>query len=658
MNRKLLNGLIVAAVALGGVGTFTSCKDEDYTNDLILGQKDLTEQIQAIRSITDSQFKTNLETWLNNWTSNASAGGFSSYDEMVAAADAMYKIYQDIMENYPNISAETEKYITNLYDWMFNNEISKSDWYDLIFKVAQRATSININSVYNPALGSINLPVGLKSTILAAYKVSEDGVEDYNFPEDADMHLAGTLEWSPAIVEALGVVANVVEETKPITAGGYADYSEYEAGNLGGLYVNINPSSVDFTNDELYTISLVDSKGTEVLGSDNLTISANDDDFYFGIDTPYYEESTRTEGGVYHIAANLTEDVEALEYIDLSEAQDFLSDIKAAVKDKSISNIAYLGEQLYKALNNRFPAYALEVAWQENEVDQETGEAVGEITNSVKSAYDIAAAVVTPLSYATDIETLMGAAHLTGKYLPTFSPLSEYLESLNFEIELPTGMATIEYENNVLTITDADGTVLYSETMSGNTEEALATAIKAVNGDVEGLINGLNQFNAAVEPFQDMINRVKNSNKLHYADKLVEIYNKVAGKVNNVLANPNHYLQVAAIYSDGNGYYHHLSTNANDPVIAGDAIELFLTSYTGDVVVPAMYKCVAVTAIDGVAVKEAQDAGEMVNVVFPGYQQRVAVDLSGFAGKTVQLTYVSVDYHGVTSAQNYYVKVQ
>ena len=713
MNRKLLNGLIVAAVALGGVGTFTSCKDEDYTNDLILGQKDLTEQIQAIRSITDSQFKTNLETWLNNWTSNASAGGFSNYDEMVAAANAMYKIYNDIMNNYPNISAETEKYISNLYDWMFNNEISKSDWYDLIFKVAERATSIEINQTYNPVLGSIDLPVGLKTTVLATYVV-DGSFQDYSFPEDADMHLVNASPISQSN-SAWAVIAQIAEG-KTISNGMYSD-TEGE-GEMGGLYVNINPSSNDFTTDN-YTLSIVDAKGAEVVSGDYLTITPNEDDLYFGVNTPNY--STRTEGGVYKVTVNVPED-NAFELIDLENAKDYLSDIKAAVKDKSISNIAYLGEQLYKNLNNKFKAYALEVAWEELVVDQTTGsasfltrdgeegddenteEGEGEvegddegdnagdstsdkntITNSVKSTYDIAAAIVHPLSYGLDLATLMGDAHLAGKYLPTFSPISEYLETisnkLDINVELTTGEVksyTIEIDdtNNTLYIKDNEGNIVgdpngytYTGTVtSGDFNDVLVTVLNELNAEsaagtndvIKNIQSSVDDLNAAIEPIKDLIERVKNSNKLHYADKLVEIYNKVAGKVNNVLANPNHYLQVAAIYSDGNGYYHHLSTNPVMPVVAGDAIELFLTSYTGDVVVPSLYKYVAITAVDGKAATAADNAkaGEMANYVMPGSQQRVALDLSSFSGQTLTLTYVSVDYHGATSAQNFYVTVQ
>lgn len=673
MNRKLLNGLIVAAVAFGGVGTFTSCKDEDYANDLEIGQSDLAAQIKAIRDITDAEFKQNLETWLNNWTGENSDW---TYPEMVAAADAMYKIYDDIMNNYPNISADTEKYIGNLYDWMFNNKISKSDWYDLIFKVADRASSIEINATYNPVLGSIKTPVGLTSTVLATYYV--ENANEFSFPLDADVHLAGNITWPTSITDALGVIASLKPETKEVVNGMFTD--AMGEGNMGGAYVTVNPSSVDLSDTEKYTVSVVCATGETILGADELEIVPNEDKLYFGF--------TRSEGGIYKIMANPSEENANLIKSDLQSDDkiEFWKNVKTALKDKDLSNIAKLGEDLYKDLNNVFEAYALEVAWEENVVDPETGESTGTITNSVKSPLDLAAVAVHPLSYGSPVDEVLGA--YSDKKLPTFSPISEYLQrisnKLNIEVTLSTD-EVLSYEIEVdetagkLYIKGSDGKYYgdangypffvgdyndFDELLIAVLNQINMESASGTNATIESIKSSVEDLNASLGDFKSYVDRIAESNKLHYADKVVEIYNKVAEKFNNVLANPAHYLQVAALYSDGNGDYHHLSTNSLMPVVAdtemGDGIELLISSYTGDIVVPSLYKYVAITAIDGKAATAEQNAAAGLNQVLPGHAMRVAVNVNNkdFIGKTLQITYVSVDYHGVTSAQNYYVYVK
>ena len=66
MNRKLLNGLLVLTVAAGGVGTFTSCKDEDFRSQEIQ-LSSLQAQIDALRGITDQEFYDNLKELFDEW---------------------------------------------------------------------------------------------------------------------------------------------------------------------------------------------------------------------------------------------------------------------------------------------------------------------------------------------------------------------------------------------------------------------------------------------------------------------------------------------------------------------------------------------------------------------------------------------------------------
>ena len=729
MNRKLLKGFLVLAVAAGGVGTVTSCKDEDFKNDVLLDQLSLQAQVDAIRGVDDEAFKANLEKWLNTWTQNASGYdpegnvGFSSYDDMVDCAWKMYEIYRDIVENYPNISDTTADYISKLYDWMFNNKITASDWYQLIFDMAnKRASSIALSQTYNPVFGSINLPIGLNTTVLATYVVESDNTLDFTFPTEAASRLPEVLTKSDdymSYLQALNTIKNLnpgmnmgVESLK-VTNGLYTVGGNF--GNMGAAYVNINPASINYEGSK--NVQLVNSLGEVVLDAANggLEVLQNTDKLSFGY--------TRDDNnGIYKLNANAAADNKALKVFDIREdGKAYIEDLKNAIKDKSISNIAYLGERLYKTLNNSLDALAVKVWWEEPVVDQVSGEkevAKDEngnpmkdedgnpiyvsIQNSVLSSFDIASAVIHPLSYGTDLEAAFGQTGWSEKRLPTFSSIETYLEKiqnkLHFEFDDIEGINSVDFElkfqgDGMIVITDKNTgeEIAYlpysSEGVMNPDQNSLDALIKAIfdslnmglndeinnsiiaqlNKSIEDINNELDRVAAKLGKINEYIDKIKGNSKLDYADKLVQIYDKFAEKVNAVLSNPNHYLQVAAIYSDGEGHYHHLSTTPYDPVRVEapngeyDAIEILATSYTADVVVPSYLKYVAVTEVNGqpATVQQNKDCGEFVNVVLPGQSQRVPVKVSQFkSGDTFTLTYVSVDYSGVCSMQNYYLKIK
>lgn len=682
MNRKLLNGLIVAAVAFGGVGTFTSCKDEDYAGDLKLGQTELEAQIAAIRNVTDDAFKANLEAWLNGLTNTYSQNHFATYADAVAALTKLNDVYEAIMAGDWDGSKD---YVNALYDLMFNNIINGEDWYNFLFDdLAQRVTGLKIDQTYNPVFGSINLPIGLKTTVLAAYYVDGLPRPTVSFPYESDVNLAGA---SPIKDNdpVWTTIQNVLKpEEKVITDGMFTD--GMGEGDMGGIYATVNPSTVDLM-DSKYSVSIVDVHGDPVLSSADLAVEVNEDDLYLGY--------TRGENNVYKIMANPTTlDNEKLVTVDLSEAakSDFLSSVKEAIKDKSISNIVGLGDELYRTLETEFVPYSLRITWPEEEIDPSTGDSKGTRDVYYDSELELAVAAVHPLSYAS-LDTYMENGKLdwlTSKSIPTFSPISYYLTEISNKLKIKVEATDVQYYEIMLN--DEDPTTAYFVIYGENEEvlfdgkelgqtfdysndyakvdDALMAAVNAVNKlNQDAIITGVQDgLNASLEPLNDLLDRVQNSNKLHYADKLVEIYNKVANKFNKVLADPAAYLQVAALYKDTQGGFHRLSSNpimpsqANTADGAGDAIDLIISSYTGDVVVPSLYKYVAITAVNGdttpSVLKEANDIAGL-NTVLPGHAMRVAVNVNNaaFKQKKLQITYVSVDYHGVSSAQNYYVYV-
>ncbi|MCM1489525.1 MAG: hypothetical protein NC095_01670 [Muribaculum sp.] len=183
-----------------------------------------------------------------------------------------------------------------------------------------------------------------------------------------------------------------------------------------------------------------------------------------------------------------------------------------------------------------------------------------------------------------------------------------------------------------------------------------------INGQISDMIDDvMNTIESKTEPIFNRVN------------KIIDLYNRVADKINNFLEDPNHYLQPAIFYKN-NGGVGILSNVKNDPTIlvkaGGNAFSFYLSSYSAEIVAPAFKKFVAVTNVydaNGNSVLSANSSdvkainanSAMFNKVLTGNTIRAAVNTTNMkAGLTYELVYQAVDYSGVTSTQKFYIKVK
>ncbi|MCH5225919.1 MAG: hypothetical protein J1D77_07945 [Muribaculaceae bacterium] len=718
MNRKLLNGFLLVAFAAGGVATFTSCKDEDFRTNVDYELDALQAQINAIRGVEDDAFKQNLQNWLDALTEGASDPYNWTYEEMVAAVAALQWTYDNVVDgNYD----EVKEFVDGLYKMMFENIFPEEDWFQTIWKnqnmlenLSKRPSSVGISQTFNPMFGTINLPVGLKSTVLAGYvyksntSVSFPGIMYGNLASAVQAYISET-EFNNTV----GAIKAIYPNSLDLAAGEYAFSDTEDFGNLGGAILTINPANLDLESDD-YTLELVNSAGDVVLtnegDSKGLEIAPYDGDILtFG--------ATRADesNNLYKLCANAEDDTFSGLLIDFDDEK---SEVKAAFKqliqNKDLSNIAHFGEVLLDAINDKVPAYAVKISWDEEEYASYDAEGNGvgtptTITNYVTTDYDLAAVVAHPLSYGTNI----GSQIPSGKKLPMISPLTEYLDrisnKLNISFDEVEGVDPVviyievievpadaeEHANELMLVfheNDENGEVIgepvYYDPAQGNIAmdqaalEELANAlvggynnqvvnsdiVKSINDAIDSVNDALSDVEGQVGDFQDYLKKAQDSKLLTYGQKLVDLYNQVAEKVNNFLADPNHYLQVMAVYSAADGA-HHLSTLYGDPVhfdsSKGDGFTIYASSYNGDVIVPSYKKYVAITAVDGVALTAANsdnynggENAEFLNTLLNGQVNRIPFYISDdMVGHTLTITYLSVDYRGKCSMQNYYVHI-
>lgn len=716
MNRKLINGLLLLTVATGGVGTFTSCKDNEEGLEIKKDQAKL----------------------------------FDILDEKIGKGDKNLEVVKDKLNALLEaglLTEENQKYLEQLIE---NSSANLKEYVDDM--VMNLITNVQIEEVYNPAFGTINLPIGIKNGLLCNYYYQSD--HEVNFPITNTGYVYGDQEAILALdnsgIKPEGAIEKLGTAVQPID-------------RLGEIYVTINPASIPEKALEGLTITMVKTNGEQVLG----TLKAVKEDDHvknFGytrsrVDNGFYKFEVKVEAAdVPSINLNLDDQLK-------SAAKDF-------VKSPSKSDLLGLAEAIYKQFNNRIPALGLRfdatidqsftyngAPWSKvpgglvlpnvtvdengnyilngntpsNSEGGSTDVTIGEGQTALRtiiSPYDIAAVTYHPLSYSFDPE-----GYVPDRRLPQIGHIQEYvskvLDKVSFQLNLeglnpdnysinlsgveftvdPTSMKislaglpvyntndpTQQTPANVVGVLGADAVITLGYNQPADPSKGVYyqpnalddfinsiakavndkndpnsfvqqiqaqvdTQLKSIIGDINDQLKSVNtQITDKIQSVKDQINNELNGRLGDGINRLIDLYNKLAQKVNTILDDPNAYMQVYAAYRDGNGDLHHFSTVKADPSVftpgTGDAITMFLTSYNGELLAPAYKKYVAVLDKDGKPV-EAANAAPYLNKVLEGRQQKTYIPVNALTpGEVYQVVYTALDYRGNVSARNFYIKV-
>lgn len=744
MNRKLINGLLLLTVSACGIGTFTSCKDDD-------GQYATQQETADLIKLLDEkigQGDENLEVVRKKLNDLIGAGLLTEENQ---------DYLKDLIQNNKNYAEQLKVYVDDL--------------------VMSLITSVEIEEVYNPAFGTVNLPIGIQSTLLCNYYYySKYAVK---FPHLDDNGLVCTGESGKTAYEDFDN-ANITVKGKGDIDIPALEYQDID--NLGIIYVTVNPSTIPESAIDKLTVRLVKSNGETVLGELEKLEKEDKHVINFGY--------TRSGNGFYKIKVNAkAEDVSS---IAISPDKNALtSALKDLANNPTKTDFAKLAETLYRQFNNnKVPALALELSvpvpttftyqttpwnptpggivfsnvvnnngvYETTDGSSQTGnkgtaEGVSDtnydnpILRSVYSGYKIAAVTYHPLGYSSDPED-----YIPSKRLPEIGHIQQYVNRVFDKLSFDLGLTGVDPEkyNFTLDLSEVNfeigeekieinlgGTPVYktdSYDEEGNLKDnekpigflgeeanivlgydpnAADTPVKsdytnalnglvnaivdAVNGDgtegsgfkgeiaeavneqlideldkmiadLNSQITGIqNKVDDTIENIKDRVNAELNGLLGDGVNRLIDLYNVLAKKINAFLDSPNDYLQVYAAYKDVNGDLHQFSSVASDPSIFtpgnGNAIEMFLTSYNAELLAPAYKKYVAVVkASDGSDVSAINANATYLNTVLEGRQQRTDIPVGGAnglkSGVTYTVFYAALDYRGYVSARNFYIRVK
>lgn len=572
-------------------------------------------------------------------------------------------------------------------------------------RLNKRISSVVVNGAYSPVVGYFNLPTGMRSNILAAYyNVISSPANELKFPT---VRTSNYVDPTAAFTDAEAAFLGFTE-----TSFGYKnDVLVGTEGNAGILYLTINPNDVDTTGIKLGLKNSLGEESAVVLGP----LVKSEKKLNFGY-------TRAANNGFYEVSATLDPaNIDKAQIrVEVEDLKNVLADFKSIGDGVNLSNA--IGT-LYNAVNDIADAYAVEAIYTDSlgehsvysdygvaavavkplsynslaDLNVESFPGIGRVSSLINKVFDRIGTISIPDLGLNDLSLKLQAINLAGIIEDTISFNFEYHDvityHLNEEVDVPIADVT-EVWTTPITVPVYDGSIQVGEVVVPaqkveikksdivNGKVAIVkdidipvdinTTISIPSEDVLGQLGGtlddldsilddvndmLSSFNGKIEDVENKVNDalVKVENKLNeYLDK---INNKLCSLLNSI----NSKLQPTMLVSTTDGFAQLSSIKAAPSQINAASAVLVPTSYTGEILAPAMKKFVAVTAafdshgnsVESVA--RAANTGDL-NTVLDG--QTRAINFNGQSGYTYEITYSAVDFSGYISNTKYYIQVK
>ena len=573
MNKKIY-GFLLVATALFSVGTFESCKDTntDLYNEVLIKE---TQHYNELKNRIEA-----LEKSLSSVDCEVLQSEVAALKAEIAA----------LKETINTATAEQLDAVIKRVDAL---EAKNTELLAKINELASQAKGITVQSVYTPAFGSFNTPVGLSSNVLLGYYGEAKTAIDFN----------GTI------------------------VGG-----DIVSGNLGTLYLSVDPLNVDFSGVD---VNLVTSKGNKV-GVALTPLQKSEHEILLGY--------TRANNYLYETKATFTNKDEVQHVtLDIQGFKDAVKDLLTIGDGVDFSKIA---ELVFKTVNQQLTGNAVEIKQGEN---------------AVVSKYEICAAAVKPLTMTTfDALSNIDPSVITNKIGSGANALVKRIQNALIQkfgsqlvsidvpsiqlgldkdivVTIPAGAIQISVEGNIGSNSDPIDITIPKEDFN--------EMFDAASGDMDKLIGEVQNY---ITKVNNAWTEITTGSSSAIVDKALEsLVNKTISLVERLskAANP-------AVYVVDGNKVKRLSTIEADPTILESAeVELLPTSNTLELIVPFYKKYIKA---DGASI--VLNGADVNGEVFDGTVMKVNMNVS--SSKVVKLVYEVVDYAGKPAQREYYVKVK
>ncbi len=629
MKKKIINGILMAAMLFAGTTSFVSCKDNvddvatDIYKDLDKVKNDLQTQIDALASRV-----TSLEGRMDAVEGRVTALE-TEVEQIKRDIEALTTRVGNLEEEQTKLKARmdaAEEKIATLEDYV-KNAIS----------------SVLVEETIDNVIGTINMPMletwtlmsyyGLNASGLTAFPTTDPKVHVYYTGEDLINNPNGQYPYDKkyATYKTEEEGPWIGNQIRPIRFEGEgAQLAQYE-NNVGKIYFQVNPKSVDVTR---YTFDIVDSKGNvypyEIKG-----VKSSDHDLTFALgkhgevlneeetDNNYlYEADVNLPMAKWSqaISYNLDDTWKVLGKMD--EVSAIIDKVKAA-KDEAGKTAAskVLIKEALQWLQNQYQATYLD----KYKMKYQALRASAEDLNTVTSRTKIVVAAVEPLSYKTFWEL-----DNNGKAAIKAKVDVEAIEKAVAALVKVSGKKVAEIKNGI--------------TSTGGTVELDGTPIPA--GKLEAyqikiIIDNIPYANNVLDKMKKIYHASSNDDIAALQASASNFLSKVSAKIASIAGDYYFFNSVSPIvlFQGAEGIDRlqpGLHINAN-----GHVMTLILTSPTEEYLVPAMYKYIAVRHGDQIV-----DAK-----VLSGNQKVINLDVK-YSGES-EIIYQTVDYAGYVVTKTY-----
>ena len=631
MKKKIINGILMAAMLFAGTTSFVSCKDNvddvatSIYKDLDKVKSDLQLQIDALSGRVST-----LEGKVSTLE-----GKVSTLEGKVSTLEAEVEQIQKDIKALDGRVGNLEEEQTKLKDRMKAAEAKIAELEEFVNNAIY---DVKVEETIDAVIGSINMPGISVPTLMSYYGLNASGIT--TFPtKKSNVHVYNNDGGDADLINGQYAsqidpfVNNSVNTLRFEGLG--AQLSQY-ANNVGKIYFSVNPVGVDLTG---VTFDLIDSKGN-VYPYEISDVKSSDHDLTFALGKhgEIINEGETQNPNLYEANVHLpmAKWQEAISYNlddtwkvlgNMSEISSMVEKVKAAKTEGGKTEaskvlikeaLQWLQNQYQKTYQNKY------------KMKYQALRATGKV-NVAKSSTKIVVAAVEPLSYKTFWELDNNGKQAIKGYADV-----EAIEKAVAALVKVTGKKVADIKNGIT----SDGSTVTIDGKTVNVGELTAAQIQVI-------INNIPYANNVLEKMKKIY---KASNEGDYATLQTSASNflsKVSAKIASV-AGDHWFFNIVTpiVLFQGAEGIDRLSPGLTiDANASTYKLNVILTSPTEEYLVPAMYKYIAVRQGDKLLDAKILQGNQKVTDIQCNYGE-------------CEIIYQTVDYAGYVVTKSYPVTIK